>query len=79
MRIPQNSRRQALAVIINLAKANTALDGLAIGILVAFSFIATMLVNELAATQISFRLFLFKLGDEVISLGVAGIILALWR
>ena len=68
----------ALAVIINLAKATTVLEGLMIGLMVSIGFIGTMLINELAYMKIPFRLFLLKFGDEVVSLCLAGIILAIW-
>jgi len=68
----------ALAVIVNLANATTVLEGLLIGLMVSIGFIGTMLINELAYMKIPFRLFLLKFGDEVISLCLAGIILAIW-
>jgi hypothetical protein len=69
----------ALAVIVNLARGTTALEGLAIGVMVSVGFIGTMLINELIYAKLPFKLFLIKFGDETISLCVAGIILALWK
>ena len=69
----------ALAVIVNLGKATTVVEGMTIGIMVAIGFIGTVLINELAYMKIPFKLFLVKFGDEFISLIVAGIILALWK
>jgi hypothetical protein len=68
-----------LAVVVNLAQATMVLEGLAIGIMVSVGFIGTMLINELIYGKLPFKLFLIKIGDETISLCVAGIILALWK
>lgn len=69
----------ALAVIVNLAAATTVLEGLIIGILVSVGFIATLLINEMSSINMPFRLFLLKFGDELISLCVAAVILAVWK
>lgn len=68
-----------LAVIVNLARATTVIEGLAIGIMVSTGFIGTIMINDLASMKTPFKLFLIKFGDEFISLSVAGIILALWK
>jgi len=68
-----------LAVIVNLAKATTVLEGLTIGIMVSVGFIGTVLINELIYEKLPYKLFLIKFGDEIISLCVAGVILALWK
>ena len=69
----------AFAVIVNLARATTVVEGVASGIMVSTGFIGTVMVNELAFMKIPFKLFLIKFGDEFISLIVAGIIFALWK
>lgn len=69
----------ALAVIVNLARATTVIEGLIIGIMVSTGFIGTIMINDLAYMKTPFKLFLIKFGDEFISLSVAGIILALWK
>jgi Protein of unknown function (DUF1761) len=68
-----------LAVIINLANATTLIEGIALGLLVAICFIGAMLGGELVWEKIPFRLFLIRLGDQVLTLSLAGVILALWR
>ncbi len=69
----------ALAVIIRLANATTLIEGVAFGILVSIGFIGAMLGGELVWGKIPFRLFLIRLGDQLLTLSLAGAILALWR
>ncbi len=69
----------ALAVIIYLANATTIMEGIAFGILVSIGFIGAMLGGELVWEKIPFRLFLIRLGDQLLTLSLAGVILALWR
>ena len=69
----------ALAVIINLAGAKTILEGTALGLLVSVGFIGAMLGGELVWEKIPFKLFLIRLGDQILTLGLAGAILAIWK
>ena len=50
-----------LAVIVNLANASTAVDGLIVGILVWIGFIVTLEIGELIWEKIPIKLFLFEL------------------
>ena len=67
----------ALAVIINLANARTILEGVAVGLLVSIGFIGAMLGGELVWEKIPFRLFLIRLGDQMLTLSLAGAILVI--
>jgi len=69
----------ALAVIINLANATKALEGILLGVLVSLGFIGAILAGELVWEKIPFRLFLIRVGDQILTLSLAGIILALWK
>lgn len=69
----------ALAVIINLASARTILEGVALGLMVSICFIGAMLGGELVWEKIPFQLFLIRLGDQILTLSLAGAILAIWR
>lgn len=69
----------ALAVIINLAQASTILEGVALGLMVSICFIGAMLGGELVWEKIPFQLFLIRLGDQILTLGLAGAILAIWK
>jgi hypothetical protein len=68
-----------LAVIVNLANATTAWEGILLGLLVAIGFIGAMLGGELVWEKIPFKLFLIRLGDQMLTLSLAGMILVLWK
>ena len=69
----------ALAVIVNLANATTVLEGIAAGVLVTVGFVATLLAGELVWEKIPFKLYLIRVGDQLLTLCLGGAILALWR
>jgi hypothetical protein len=69
----------ALAIIINLAGAATLVEGIALGLLVSIGFVGAMLGGELVWEKIPFGLFLIRLGDQVLTFCLAGVILTLWR
>jgi RsiW-degrading membrane proteinase PrsW (M82 family) len=69
----------ALAVIVNLANATTAWEGILLGLLVSIGFIGAILAGELVWEKIPFRLFLIRVGDQILTLSLAGVILALWK
>ena len=69
----------ALAIIINLANATTVIEGIALSLLASIGFIAAILAGELIWEKIPFKLFLIRVGDQILTLGLAGVILALWR
>jgi len=69
----------ALAVIVRLANATTALGGIAVAVLVWAGFVVTLEVGELIWEKIPFRLFLIRIGNHLVALGIAGAILAVWR
>jgi hypothetical protein len=69
----------AIAVIVRMAGATTLVDGIAVGVFASVSFIGAMLAGELVWEKIPFRLFLIRLGDQVLTAGMAGAILAVWR
>ena len=68
-----------LAVVIFLANATTALEGMAVAALIWLGFVVTLETGELIWEKISFRLFLIRIGNHFLALGLAGIILAAWR
>jgi hypothetical protein len=68
-----------LAVVVKLANATTALGGLAVGVLMCLGFVVTLEVGELIWEKIPFRLFMIRIGNHLVALGIAGTILAGWR
>jgi hypothetical protein len=69
----------ALAVIVNLANATTAVQGIAVGVLVWIGFVVTLETGELIWEKIPFKLFMIRIGNHLVALSLAGIILAVWR
>ena len=69
----------ALAIIVNLANATTILEGILLGLIFSIGFIGAILAGELVWEKIPFKLFLIRLGDQILTLCLAGAILALWR
>ncbi len=68
-----------LALIVNLANLTSAVGGVMVGILVCLGFMATLEIGELVWEKIPFKLFLIRVGNELVGLGSAGAILAVWR
>jgi hypothetical protein len=69
----------ALALLVRLAGATSLWDGIGLGCLTAVGFVGAMLGGELVWEKIPFRPFLIRLGDQVLTLGLAGAILVLWH
>lgn len=68
-----------LAIIVNLARATTVLEGIGVAILLWLGFIVTLEAGELVWEKIPFKLFLIRIGDHLLTLSLAGAILAVWR
>lgn len=68
-----------LSILVHFANATTAVDGLVVGALVWVGFIVTIEIGELIWEKIPVKLFLIRIGEHLVSLGLAGIILAVWR
>jgi hypothetical protein len=68
-----------LALIVNLANATSVLDGIIVGVLVCLGFVATLEIGELIWEKIPFKLFMIRVGNQLLGFSVSGAILALWR
>jgi hypothetical protein len=68
-----------LAIIIRLANATTLLEGALIGAIVCIGFMATLEAGELIWEKIPFKLYLIRIGNQLIGMMVSGAILAVWR
>jgi len=68
-----------LALIVTLANATTVLGGLLVGALVWIGFVVTLEIGELIWEKIPVKLFLIRAGEHLVALGLAGIIVAVWR
>jgi len=68
-----------LAVIVNLANASTLGDGALAGVLALAGFVIPLECGELVWEKIPFRLWLIRVGNQLVGLCVTGAILAVWR
>ncbi len=68
-----------LAVVVILANATTALEGFAVAVLIWIGFVVTLEVGELIWEKIPFQLFLIRIGNHLVALSIAGVVLAVWR
>jgi len=68
-----------LAVVVYLASAKTIFDGFIVGILLWIGFVVTLEVGELIWEKIPLKLFMIRIGNHFVALGVAGMVLAVWR
>ncbi len=68
-----------LAMIVILANATDVLGGLLVGVLAWIGFVVPLEAGELVWEKIPFRLFLIRVGNQLVGLGLAGVILAVWR
>jgi hypothetical protein len=68
-----------LAMIINLANATTVGAGAVIGLLVLIGFIIPLECGELVWEKIPFKLWLIRVGNQLVGLSITGAILAVWR
>jgi len=68
-----------LAAIIYLANATDVIGGIVVGLLVCIGFVVPLEVGELVWEKNPFKLFMIRVGNQLVGLSVAGIILAVWR
>ena len=69
----------ALGTIVSLAGATTALEGFGVAALVWLGFVVTLEIGELVWEKIPVGLFAIRVGNHLLALGLAGVILAVWR
>jgi hypothetical protein len=66
-------------VIVSLANATTVVGGIIVSVLLWVGFVVTLEIGELILEKIPFKLFMIRVGNQLVGLGLAGIILAVWR
>ncbi len=67
-------------VIIKLANINNGSGGLIVGLLCWIGFIVPMEIGELIlGEKIPFRLFLIRIGNQFVGIGISGFILGAWQ
>ena len=68
-----------LVIIIKLAIINNGAGGLLVGLLCWIGFIVPMETGELIWEKIPFRLFLLRIVNQFIGMGISGFILGAWQ
>jgi hypothetical protein len=68
-----------LVIIIKLANINNGPGGLFVGLLCWIGFIVPMEIGELVWEKIPFRLFLIRIGNQLVGTGISGLILGAWQ
>jgi hypothetical protein len=67
-----------LAILVNLAGATTILGGIVVAALAWLGFVVTLEAGELIWEKIPFKLFLIRVGNQLVSMCLIGAILAVW-
>lgn len=68
-----------LVVIIKLVLVNSGAGGLLIGLMGWIGFIVPIETGELIWERIPFRLFLIRIGNQFLGLGISGYLLGAWQ
>ncbi len=68
-----------LAMIVNLANATTVIGGAIVGIVICLGFVAPLEAGELVWEKIPFKLFMIRVGNQLVGFSLTGAILAIWR
>jgi hypothetical protein len=68
-----------LVIIIKIAKIDNGLGGLLVGLLGWIGFVVPLEIGELIWEKIPFRLFLIRIGNQFIGMGISGFILGAWQ
>ena len=68
-----------LAILMVFASATTILGGLVVAVLVWLGFVVTLEIGELVWEKIPFKLFLIRIGNHLVALALAGIVLGALR
>ena len=68
-----------LAMMVNLANATTLVGGIIVGIVICLGFVTPLEIGELIWEKIPFKLFMIRVGNQLVGLSLAGAILAVWQ
>jgi len=69
----------ALAAIIVVASASTIVESLAVAVFVWLCFVVTLELGELIWEKIPVKLFMIRVGNHLVALSVAALVLAVWK
>jgi hypothetical protein len=68
-----------LVIIIKMANIDNGLGGVFVGLLGWIGFVVPLEIGELIWEKIPFRLFLIRIGNQFIGMGISGFILGAWQ
>jgi len=68
-----------IVIIIKMANVGSGLGGLFVGLLGWIGFVVPLETGELIWEKIPFRLFLIRIGNQFIGMGISGFILGAWQ
>ena len=68
-----------LAIIIKMTNTGNGLGGLLVGLLGWIGFVVPLEIGELIWEKIPFKLFLIRIGNQFIGMGISGFILGAWQ
>jgi hypothetical protein len=68
-----------LVIIIKMANIDNGLGGVLVGLLGWIGFVVPLEIGELIWEKIPFRLFLIRIGNQFIGMGISGFILGAWQ
>lgn len=68
-----------LVIIIKIANIGSGAGGLLVGLLCWIGFVVPLETGELIWEKIPFRLFLIRIGNQFIGMGISGFILGAWQ
>jgi hypothetical protein len=68
-----------LVILVKLTNSENGSSGLLIGLLAWIGFVVPMEIGELVWEKIPFRLFLIRIGNQLIGMALSGFILGAWQ
>ena len=68
-----------LVIIIKMANIDNGLGGVLVGLLGWIGLVVPLEIGELIWEKIPFRLFLIRIGNQFIGMGISGFILGAWQ
>ena len=68
-----------LVIIIKMANIGNGMGGLLIGLLAWIGFVVPLEIGELIWEKIPFKLFMIRIGNQFIGMGISGFILGAWQ